>query len=469
MKTKIIFLVIFTVCILSLNAQFRVNNGGWVQIGYDNYAPLSLGNSSDDEQWVIESYGNILNFARPYPQTNWGNYKMFIRNDNGNVGIGLSDNNAIGKLHVSTNSTSNGTYGIYAIAPKPASGNYYGRSIAGYITSGGGLAYGVYGSSINSSLQSKGRAYGVLGRAGNATSGYNYGTYGHLYGSGNGAAIYGRVEGESDYAISGKYAGYFRGDVKCEDVLWAYDLQESDIRIKKDIKKLNGSLNNLCKLNAITYKLKTKEEIARDFGMAVSDTGNFISDTSVLNSITHIGLSAQEVQKVFKDLVFEGQDGILGIHYSGLIPVIIESIKELNNNLQLKSDSLQTIQKELEFLKQQVDNLNQQMKKCCTENLKSANGDLSIEIGASNSVLNQNMPNPFTEDTKISMYIDNEVSNAELYIFDVQGKYISSYHISERGNAEVTISGNDLNAGMYLYTLVVDGKEVGTKRMILNE
>jgi len=33
----------------------------------------------------------------------------------------------------------------------------------------------------------------------------------------------------------------------------------------------------------------------------------------------------------------------------------------------------------------------------------------------------------------------------------------------------ITIKGSELNPGMYLYTLIVDGKEVDTKRMILTE
>jgi hypothetical protein len=33
----------------------------------------------------------------------------------------------------------------------------------------------------------------------------------------------------------------------------------------------------------------------------------------------------------------------------------------------------------------------------------------------------------------------------------------------------VTIGGNELSAGMYLYSLVVNGNEIDTKRMILSK
>lgn len=38
-----------------------------------------------------------------------------------------------------------------------------------------------------------------------------------------------------------------------------------------------------------------------------------------------------------------------------------------------------------------------------------------------------------------------------------------------RGEASITIDGGSLNAGMYLYALIADGKVVDTKRMILTK
>ena len=41
--------------------------------------------------------------------------------------------------------------------------------------------------------------------------------------------------------------------------------------------------------------------------------------------------------------------------------------------------------------------------------------------------------------------------------------------VTERGVAGVTINVSDLNAGMYIYSLVADGREIDTKRMILTK
>jgi len=56
-----------------------------------------------------------------------------------------------------------------------------------------------------------------------------------------------------------------------------------------------------------------------------------------------------------------------------------------------------------------------------------------------------------------------------IYIYNMSGMQIKSISIPEKGYGTITINGSDLQAGMYLYTLIVDGKEVDTKRMILTK
>ena len=43
---------------------------------------------------------------------------------------------------------------------------------------------------------------------------------------------------------------------------------------------------------------------------------------------------AQEIQEQFPDLVVERQDGMLTVNYQGLIPVLINAIKEQNLELE---------------------------------------------------------------------------------------------------------------------------------------
>jgi hypothetical protein len=51
----------------------------------------------------------------------------------------------------------------------------------------------------------------------------------------------------------------------------------------------------------------------------------------------------------------------------------------------------------------------------------------------------------------------------------MQGEQIKYIAVNERGSTSVTIEGHTLKAGMYLYTLIADGKEVDTKKMIITK
>jgi len=83
--------------------------------------------------------------------------------------------------------------------------------------------------------------------------------------------------------------------------------------------------------------------------------------------------------------------------------------------------------------------------------------------------LYQNNPNPFDEDTEIRFYIPAKSSTAMLYFYNMQGNQIKSIYLDQRGAGKETIHGSDLQPGMYMYTLIVEGQEIDTKRMILTD
>ena len=51
---------------------------------------------------------------------------------------------------------------------------------------------------------------------------------------------------------------------------------------------------------------------------------------------------------------------------------------------------------------------------------------------------------------------------------DLNGKLLLQYH-NLKGDAQATINGSTLQAGMYLYSLLVNGEEIVTKKMILTK
>jgi Chaperone of endosialidase/Galactose oxidase, central domain len=104
----------------------------------------------------------------------------------------------------------------------------------------------------------------------------------------------------------------------------------SDERLKKNIAPLGSSLSKITQLNGYTY--------------------NWISPTR--DQRQQIGLIAQEVQKLYPQLVTEfkvdKEEATLGINYIGLIPVLIEGMKE-------QQQQIEQLQKQVHALEQLVE------------------------------------------------------------------------------------------------------------------
>jgi hypothetical protein len=158
------------------------------------------------------------------------------------------------------------------------------------------------------------------------------------------------------------------------------------------------------------------------------------------------GFLAEEVRNVLPNLVYEDDStGMLAIDYNGIIPVLANAIQE------------QQVQ---------IDELRSQLK--AAANLRSSQNVTGPEvIGSTEAILYQNTPNPFKEITEIRYVLPEEVNIAEIYVFDMQGKLLKKFPADKSG--VVVIKGSDLKAGIYLYSLIVDGKQVDTKRMILTK
>jgi len=93
--------------------------------------------------------------------------------------------------------------------------------------------------------------------------------------------------------------------------------QNSDARLKKDFMPLESSLQKIVRLNGYHYR--------------------WIDSWRDKNIQT--GFTAQEVEVVMPELVSTGDDGTKSVNYSGIIPYLVEAIKELKQqNDELKKE-----------------------------------------------------------------------------------------------------------------------------------
>jgi hypothetical protein len=298
-----------------------------------------------------------------------------------------------------------------------------GQAIFGYCNSNGINNVGVHGQSTFS--LNTGNEIGVLGDLLNLNSASgNAGVAGYVCTSGSpipmgvNTGVYGNNCGNTSY-----WAAYFEGPSYTTLGYWS----PSDRHFKKDINKLENVTAKIKNLYAYTFFYNTTDYKNKNF-----------------DENKHFGFIAQELKEIFPEMVKEDSKGNLAVEYDAMIPVLLQAIKEQQ---------------------QQIDELKNLVKASNTNDKQSNNQ--SVDLSDKNTiVLDQNVPNPFAESTVINYNIPTDFTKAQIIFSTNEGKVIRSVDISVKGPGKLTVFANDLSSGMYIYTLVVDGKTIDTKKMV---
>jgi hypothetical protein len=92
-----------------------------------------------------------------------------------------------------------------------------------------------------------------------------------------------------------------------------------------------------------------------------------------------------------------------------------------------------------------------------------------VVISENNVILEQNNPNPFSNETKINYYIPSDFKGqAELMLSDEKGSTIIQKLEACIGKpCSITISADGLNTGVYIYALLLDGKIIKSQKMMI--
>ena len=321
---------------------------------------------------------------------------------------------------------------------------------------------GVEGKSVSSSstqyFDNLHRSYGVMGTAGHGSNGWNFGVLGRLQNS-YGAGVYGSaITNDWGRNLSDPYAGYFNGNVQVlgnlqatgsvSGILLGASVAPTSVAsvLAEDLEE-NFVSNKIANLSVVTYYKEQPVVLAENVGEEKDITPNWVSDIELQSlSKKHYALSAEQLEEVFPELVYTNADKSKSINYVEMIPLLLQSINELRSELN-------------------------RMKK---ENLMYANSKKATEIEpVLNTVVNfslsQNKPNPWVESTEIELSVPQNVMKAKLLVYDLTGKQVFEKVISERGNSSLKLTSADFTSGMYIYSLITDGKLIETKRMIVTK
>lgn len=80
-------------------------------------------------------------------------------------------------------------------------------------------------------------------------------------------------------------------------------------------------------------------------------------------------------------------------------------------------------------------------------------------------VLQQNVPNPFAEQTSISYFIPEGTKNAQIIFTDMLGATIKTVDV-EPGYGIMTVFAQNLGTGQYSYSLLINGRVAETRKMM---
>jgi len=198
----------------------------------------------------------------------------------------------------------------------------------------------------------------------------------------------------------------------------------SDRRVKDNIQPIGHAMDLVRKLNGVYYTYIKNKAVGRQ-----------------------IGFIAQDVQKVLPEAV-SGKEGdlekgeVLAMAYQNIVPVLVEALKEKDQ--------------QIEHLQQRLDQI---------EKLLSTRTENTATEGLS---LDQNAPNPFTSYTSIN-YTIPQSGNVLVELFTQEGVKIKTLENSNRskGSYTIQVSGDDLTAGTYIYTLSLNGRKLSRKAIKL--
>jgi Chaperone of endosialidase len=236
---------------------------------------------------------------------------------------------------VGLKSSSSSSYGIYSTSDTGTGifgSSNSGLGLWGASTSSFGLyatstsSYGIYGTSqTNTGIKgTSGTSYGGeflgrvrVGKGGNGDAGIEFEKSTGLQGG------YIGMNGDNEMMIYGyPYGPIQRWNVNGGSICYATSPTIcSDIRLKKDFKNLSNSLQSIASLQGYNYYLRNEK-----------------------NSNLQTGFIAQEIQKIFPELVNTGSDGYLSVDYTGLIPHLVESVKALKSENELLKERLLKIE-----------------------------------------------------------------------------------------------------------------------------
>ena len=184
------------------------------------------------------------------------------------------------------------------------------------------------------------------------------------------------------------------------------------------------------------------------------------------SKIVYNGFIAQDVEAAAKKLNYDfsgvdkpqSKDGLYGLRYSDFVVPLVKAVQELSKQNEDLKDIVANQQAQINAILEKL-NTDQSTASSTMNNKAIVLSDMAS--------LEQNAPNPFSVSTVINFLLPKQYSSAQIIITDMTGKTIKQANVS--GSNSLTVAAGSLASGSYKYSLVVDGKMMGSKTMVITK
>lgn len=223
----------------------------------------------------------------------------------------------------------------------------------------------------------------------------------------------------------------------------------SDKKLKSDIRSFDYGLDAILKIEPVFFKYNGKADI-------VSDR-------------THVGVIAQDMRKVIPEIVEEWEfvkhdvanqnkvlkrEDYLAVQSDAIQYVLVNAIKQ-------QQGMIDALQKDNEEMRQKLDEV---LTMLADNDEKITRESLD---GTGLAYLKQNTPNPFESTTNVEYFVPEGTTAAAIVITANNGQVIKEISINHMGQGKINLSAQNIPAGIYRYSLHLDGKVIDTKTMSL--
>ncbi len=145
-----------------------------------------------------------------------------------------------------------------------------------------------------------------------------------------------------------------------------------------------------------------------------------------------------------------------GIRYAEFVVPLVKAVQELSKIDGEKDAKLESLQKQIDELKAMVIKGNQ----------TGTSPEAVIKTTLTNASLEQNVPNPFTNNTTIRYTLPLNYGKAKMAVTDKTGKTLQTIPITSGTSGSISVNASTLASGAYQYSLIIDNKVVASRQML---